>query len=87
MGLSRNWRETPLGRCPLPVPQTDPGRLVEETKVDERTLAKELGKLTPYLRKKGCCERVKPLAGGARGSRRVQAQATGYHNHRSLLKP
>jgi hypothetical protein len=55
--------------------------------VDERTLAKELGKLTPYLRKKGCCARVKPLAGGARGSRRVQAQATGYQNHRSLLKP
>ncbi len=71
----------------LTVPQTDPGRLVEETKVDERTFAKELGKLTPYLRKKGCCVRVKPLAGGARGSRRVQAQATGYQNHRSLLKP
>ena len=71
----------------MSVPQTDTGRLAEEAKVDERTLAKELGKLTPYLRKKGCCVRVKPLAGGARGSRRVQAQATGYQNHRSLLKP
>ena len=71
----------------MPVPQTDTGRLVEETKVDERTLAKELGKLTPYLRKKGCCVPVKPRAGGAGGSRRVQAQATGYQNHRSLLKP
>ena len=61
----------------MPVPQTDTGRLAEEAKVDERTLAKELGKLTPYLRKKGCCVQVKPFTGGAWGSRRVQAQATG----------
>ena len=31
----------------LPVPQTDTGRQVEHTKVFERTLVKELGKLTP----------------------------------------
>ena len=31
----------------LPVPQTDTGRQVEDTKVFERTLVKELGKLTP----------------------------------------
>ena len=31
----------------LPVPQTDTGRQVEYTKVFERTLVKELGKLTP----------------------------------------
>ncbi len=31
----------------LPVPQTDTGRQVENTKVFERTLVKELGKLTP----------------------------------------
>ena len=30
-----------------PVPQTDTGRQVENTKVFERTLVKELGKLTP----------------------------------------
>ena len=33
--------------CILPVPQTDTGRQVENTKVFERTLVKELGKLTP----------------------------------------
>ncbi len=37
-----------------PVPQTDTGRQVENTKVIGRTLVKELGKLTPYLWKKGC---------------------------------
>jgi hypothetical protein len=31
----------------LTVPQTDTGRQVENTKVFERTLVKELGKLTP----------------------------------------
>ena len=31
----------------LPVPQTDTGRQVENTKVFEITLVKELGKLTP----------------------------------------
>ena len=31
----------------LPVPETDTGRLVENTKGRERTLSKELGKLTP----------------------------------------
>ncbi len=31
----------------LSVPQTDTGRQVENTKVFERTLVKELGKLTP----------------------------------------
>ena len=33
--------------CILPVPQTDTGRQVEDTKVFEITLVKELGKLTP----------------------------------------
>jgi hypothetical protein len=40
---------------PPTVPQTDTGGLVEKTKADERTLVKELGKMIPYLRKKGCC--------------------------------
>ena len=31
----------------LPVPETDTGRLVENTKGRERTLSKELGKLAP----------------------------------------
>ena len=37
-----------------PVPHTDTGGLAEQAKADERTLVKELGKLIPYLRKKGC---------------------------------
>src|SRR5918912_252383 len=32
----------------VPVPQTDTGRVVEDTKAIERPLVKELGKLTPY---------------------------------------
>ena len=36
------------------VPQTDTGRRVEDTQANGRTLVKELGKLTPYVRKKGC---------------------------------
>ena len=35
------------------VPETDTGGLVEHTKALERTVLKELGKLLPYLRKKG----------------------------------
>ncbi len=31
----------------VPVPQTDTGRRVENTKANERTFVKELGKLTP----------------------------------------
>ena len=30
-----------------PVPQTDTGRQVEETKADGRSIVKELGKMTP----------------------------------------
>ena len=39
--------EKPLASDPVTVPQTDTGRRVEETKARERTLVKELGKLTP----------------------------------------
>ena len=53
-------------------------------KVNERSSVKELGKLTPYLRKKGFPALVKGLAPGARGGRREQAQATVYQKHRSL---
>ena len=31
----------------VPVPQTDTGRQVEETKADGRSIVKELGKITP----------------------------------------
>jgi hypothetical protein len=37
----------PRWRLHLTVPQTDTGRQVEDTKAFERTLVKELGKLTP----------------------------------------
>ena len=38
----------------LPVPQTDTGIRDEYSKARELNLSKELGKLTPYLRYKGC---------------------------------
>ena len=43
-----NCQEKPLSvESRVPVPQTDTGRWVEHTKAIERTLVKELGKLTP----------------------------------------
>ena len=43
------WMETRKAVCiwKEPVPQTDTGSRVENTKVSERTLVKELGKMTP----------------------------------------
>ena len=41
----------------VPVPQTDTGRWDEYSKANGRRVVKELGKLTPYLRKKGSPER------------------------------
>ena len=40
-------QEKPLVSKLLPVPQTDTGRQVEDTKACEITIVKELGKLTP----------------------------------------
>ena len=40
-------REKLLARMKVPVPQTDTGRRGENPKVSERTLVKELGKMTP----------------------------------------
>jgi hypothetical protein len=40
-------REKPLGRIHVPVPITDTGGHVEDTKVSEITLVKELGKFAP----------------------------------------
>jgi hypothetical protein len=39
--------EKPLARSKAPVPQTNTGRRGENPKVSERTLVKELGKMTP----------------------------------------
>src|SRR3954451_21105526 len=40
-----------------PVPQSDTGGRGEDPKAFGRTLVKELGKMTPYLRYKGCSGR------------------------------
>ena len=40
-------QEKPLGRIHVPVPITDTGGQVEDTKVSEITLVKELGKIAP----------------------------------------
>lgn len=40
-----------------PVPQSDTGVLGEHPKAFGRTLVKELGKMTPYPRYKGCSSR------------------------------
>src|SRR6516225_12200448 len=59
-----------------PVPQSDTGVLGEHPKAFGRTLVKELGKMTPYPRYKGCS----PFG----GSRRESALATVYQKHRTL---
>ncbi len=46
-GDSTLTRKTSQGATGVTVPQTDTGRWVEDTKADERTLAKELGKIAP----------------------------------------
>ena len=45
--LMSHCQEKFLVRIKQPVPQTDTGSRVENTKVSERTLVKELGKMTP----------------------------------------
>ena len=46
-GRHLHCQEKPLTRKPVPVPQTDTGRRGENPKARERTLVKELGKITP----------------------------------------
>jgi hypothetical protein len=41
------FREKPLGRTLVPVPRTNTGAQVENTKVSEITIVKELGKIVP----------------------------------------
>ena len=45
--LTPYLQEKPLGRMRVPVPQTDTGGQVENTKVIEITIVKELGKIAP----------------------------------------
>jgi hypothetical protein len=45
--LISHCQEKPLARSEVPVPQTDTGRRGENPKAREKTLAKELGKMTP----------------------------------------
>ena len=49
--------KSPLWTIHRPVPQSDTGVLGEYPKAFGRTLVKELGKLTPYPRYKGCSSR------------------------------
>jgi hypothetical protein len=65
-----------LGTTCRPVPQSDTGVPGENPKAFGRTLVKELGKMTPYPRYKGCS-----LSGE---SRRESALATVYQKHRTL---
>ena len=52
--------KSPLRTIHRPVPQSDTGVLGEHPKAFGRTLVKELGKMTPYLRYKGCSEQSEP---------------------------
>ena len=45
--LNSRWREKALTIVRVPVPQTDAGGRGENPKTNERTLVKELGKMTP----------------------------------------
>ena len=79
-------QEKPLGSLLVTVPQTDTGGLGENPKARERTLVKEFGKITPYLRKKECPWWSRGLPTEAAGGRRETAGATVYQKHRSLLR-
>ena len=75
-------QEKPLARDRESVPQTDTGRRGENPQANERTPVKELGKLTPYLRKKGCPGRVKgerpePERAAEKGPKRLFTKNTG----------
>ena len=45
--VNPRWREKVLVMLRVPVPQTDAGGRGENPKTNERTLVKELGKMTP----------------------------------------
>ena len=52
--------KSPLRTTSRPVPQSDTGVLGEYPKAFGRTLVKELGKMTPYPRYKGCSGQPEP---------------------------
>ena len=52
--------KSPPGTTHRPVPQSDTGVPGENPKAFGRTLVKELGKMTPYLRYKGCSGQPEP---------------------------
>ena len=52
--------KSPPGTTHRPVPQSDTGVLGEHPKAFGRTLVKELGKMTPYPRYKGCSGQPEP---------------------------
>jgi hypothetical protein len=64
-------KPTPVGREKSP-------------KVNERPSVKELGKLTPYLRKKGGLSIFLVVKIRGRGGCKKSAQPTVYQKHRSL---
>ena len=45
--VNPGWQEKALAMLRVPVPQTDAGGRGENPKTNERTLVKELGKMTP----------------------------------------
>ena len=47
------FQEKPPVRNMRPVPQTDTGRCGDKPQALEKTVVKELGNLTPYVRNKG----------------------------------
>lgn len=70
-------REKPLASNEPPVPQTDSGDQVENTKAIETTMVKELGKMPRNFGRRGAGS-VNPLAGGSGDGRRDQGKATVY---------
>ena len=52
--VKRSATKNPALTTSRPVPQSDTGVLGEYPKAFGRTLVKELGKMTPYPRYKGC---------------------------------
>src|SRR5699024_7916797 len=75
--LISHCREKPLARFMVPVPQTDTGSQDENSKVSERTLVKELGKMTPYLREKGCSLGFTPRRAAVNRPKRLFIKNTG----------
>ncbi len=56
--MMSHCQEKLLARTILPVPQTDTGSRVENTQVSERTLVKELGKMTRNFGRRGADSKI-----------------------------